>query len=384
MGLQQLAPYWQTHVASHSLDAYQDYQTRQSPYNDRGYTPRRVDEGLRFTPRALRMERAWNPRRIARQAAPQYHQFQAPLARPTYQQYDLQTHMGHPALHPKTLLGIALRRIQGELISTSILPERSVPNKEFVYREYGDIGGLAPEVDEGDPTPLRGIDYHEVVTRCVELRLGTLVTEQSQKWLDRDIIQDNLEQITADIAMKQEAMAFETMLDETKYDPSQIITLTASETWDDPANRPQDSISRAKAIIRKYGHVNANTLVVNSDDYSLLEQALPMNVWSQAGPYAQQFIGDGMVPRIGGLDIITTDAMKWTSDDDDTLEFLIDGSALVLKRGPELGFTAVCEPLTVRRFPVPDRRAIEVQAFKTLRPVITRRTHMCLIKNISS
>jgi hypothetical protein len=299
-----------------------------------------------------------------------------------YANTGIQTYLGHPALHPKTLLGIALKREQGEMIMDKILPERSVPNKEFVYREYGDIGGLAHEVGEGAPTPLRGINYKEVLTRCVELREGTLVTEQSQQWLDRDIVKDAVEDLTDVISLKQESMAFETLLDETKYDSTQVLTLNASETWGDPANRPQDALSKAKAAIRKIGHIKPDTLIINSDDEGLLERSLPLNVWSNIGPYSQQLIEKGaIIGKIAGLDIFSTDAVRWTSADDDTLLPMLSNSAIVLKRGSDLGFTAIAEPFTVRRFPVPDRRALEIQTFKTIRPVITRRTHVCIIKN---
>jgi len=310
------------------------------------------------------------------------HQFEEAVRKAVSEQFNngIQTYAGHPALHPKVLLGIALKREQGLMIMNNILPERTVPNKEFVYREYGDIGGLAREVAEGDPTPLRGITYKEIVTRCVELREGTLVTEQSQKWLDRDIIRDAVEDLTDVIAMKQESMAFETLLDESKYDTEQIIELDADSTWSDNSNRPQDSISRAKAVIRKFGHVRPDTLIINSDDEGLLERSLTMNEWNQAGPYSQQWLADGAIGRIAGLDIFSTDALRWTDEEDDSLVPLLENTAIVLKRGPALGFTAVAEPFTMRRFPVPDRRALEIQAFKTIRPVVTRRTHVSILK----
>lgn len=297
---------------------------------------------------------------------------------------EIQSYMGHPALHPKVMLGLALKREQGARITDQILPERSVPNIEFVYREFGDVGGLAHEVAEGAPTPLRGLNYHEVVTKCVELREGTLVTEQSQKWLDRDIIKDAVNDLTDVISMKQESMAFEALLDTTKLDTTQVITLNANTYWADVANRPQDSISNAKAIIRKVGHVVPNTLIINSDDEGLLEKSLPMNVWAQAGPYSQQFLAKGSIGKIAGLDIFSTDAVRWTSEDDDTLVPLLENQAIILKRGSELGFTAVAEPFTMRRFPIPDRRALEIQAFKTIRPVITRRTHLCILDKINT
>jgi len=295
---------------------------------------------------------------------------------------NLISYMAHPALHPKTLLGIALKREQGQMIMNQILPERTVPHKEFTYHEYGDIGGLAHEVNEGDPTPLRSIPYKEITVRCVELREGALITEQSQKWLNRDVIRDEMEDLTDVIALKQEAMCFETILDETSYDSTQVITLDASGTWGDAANRPQDSMADAKAVVMNTGHVKPDTMIISSTDEPLLYKSIPLTQWSFAGPFSQQPIIEGSIGRVMGLDIFVSDAFKITGQTDSTLEPMLDNTAIILKRGNNLGFTGVAEPFTVRRFPVPDRRALQVQVFKTIRPVITRRTHIALLKNI--
>jgi len=271
------------------------------------------------------------------------------------------SYMKHPALHPKTLLGIALKREQGQLIMNQILPERTVPHKEFTYHEYGDIGGLAHEVQEGDSTPLRSITYKEITTRCVELREGALITEQSQKWLNRDVIRDEMEDLTDVIALKQETMGFEALLDESKYDTSQVIPLDAGSIWGDAENRPQDSMADAKTVIRNIGHVKADTMIISSTDEPLLVKSIPLTQWSFAGPFSQQPIVEGSIGRIMGLDIFVSDAFKESSKPNGDLEPMLDNVAIILKRGNNLVGTTSDLPLWLNLSPLDASQSLIVE-----------------------
>lgn len=296
------------------------------------------------------------------------------------------------ALHPRVILAIAIKRAQGLMISTEILPERPVTNRVFEYREYGqtdrEIGGMAPKVEEGDTTPLDKLTYEVRVKRCDEVREGTLISEQAQKFLFRDVVRDHVTYITDRIALRQESMAFDEITERTST-TGQLkgaTTLASTYEWDGANGSVLDNFANAKKFLRDQGHVIPTDVILGTDGENKILKATELRNWSYAGPFGQKPITEGSIGRVFGLDVWVTDSVKLSNENDPTsgLIPILQDKAIVLRRGPDLGMTAVAEPFTSRRIPIPNRRGVMLQMFKTFLPVVQRPRRIYIINNISS
>ncbi|MHA1368142.1 MAG: hypothetical protein ACTSRA_00315 [Promethearchaeota archaeon] len=300
------------------------------------------------------------------------------------------THLANTALHPRVILAIAVKRAQGAMISTDFLPERPVNNKVFEYREYGqtdrEIGTLAPEVNEGDTTPLDKLGYEMRVKRAKEIRLGTLITEQAQKFLFRDVVKDHVTYITDRIALKQESMAFDELFEVSSVTGALKTTKDLTTSWDETDAEILNDLADAKKRFRDIAHVIPDSLVVGSDGENALLKSVEMKLWRYSGPFTQTPIIEGTIGRLRGLDVWVTDAVKLKDNTDPTAGLIpiVQDRVLVTRRGPDLGFTAIAEPFNSRRIPKPGRRSIMLQMFKTFLPVIIRPRRIYIINNISS
>jgi len=294
------------------------------------------------------------------------------------------------ALHPRVILAIAIKRAIGALISTNFLPERPVSNKVFEYREYGqtdrEVGTLAPEVEEDGTTPLDKMGYEVRVKRCKEIRLGTMISEQAQKFLFRDVIKDHVTYITDRIALKQESMAFDELFETTSATGLLKGSATLTNQWTSANQTILNDLASAKKWFRDHSHTTATDLIVGSDGEEALLKAVDLKQWSYAGPFSQTPIIEGTIGRLRGYDIWVTDAVKLVDNDDASqgLMPIVQGRALLTRRGPDLGFTAVAEPFTSRRIPIPNRRGVMLQMFKTWLPVVVRPRRIYILNNLTS
>jgi hypothetical protein len=300
------------------------------------------------------------------------------------------TYKGNTALHPRVILAIAVKRAQGALLVTEFIPERPVSNRVFEYREYAqtdrEIGSLAPEVEENSTTPLDKLGYEVRVKRCKEVRLGTMLSEQSQKFLFRDVVKDHVTYTTDRIALKQESDGWAEMFEQASVTGLLKRSGTPTTKWDDTTPKILDDLADVKKDLRDQAHVIPDSLVVGSDGENMLLKSIETKQWQYSGPFTQTPIIEGSIGRIRGLDIWVTDAVKLKDNDDETqgLIPIVQDRALVTRRGPDLGFTAIAEPFTSRRIPIPNRRGIMLQMFKTYLPVIIRPRRVYILTNIST
>jgi len=299
------------------------------------------------------------------------------------------TYKANTALHPKVILAIAVKRAQGQMIGTKFLPERPVSHPVFEYREFGqqdrEIGAMSPYVEEGETTPLDQTSYEVKTGRCKEVREGTLLTEQSQKFLFRDTLRDHVVRISDKIAVRQENTIF-TELTNTSLSGINTRLIAGGSEWDLANGAPLNDMADSKKQIRDSGHVLPDTLIIGTDGENVLLKHTRLLYWTNAGPINQRIMREGAIGHVRGYDIFVSDVVKLLDNKNPNSKLIpiLQDKAIVLKRGRDLGFTAVAEPFTARRIPIPDRRAIMIQLFKTFTAKIIRPRWIEIIQNIHS
>lgn len=297
---------------------------------------------------------------------------------------------GLSPLHPKVISSIFVKKEQGQfLITQNILPEQQVEGIEFTHRIYGDVGGAAPIVADGVPTPLASVGYVERVEKCLEIREGDVITDRSLKFLAgvRDIIKDTVEFITERIDMRKEMMGFDMLLaDWTAYGQHAALPITAGNEWDTANENILGDLMDANTAIKQSSHNIADTLLIGTNDENSMGKAPSLTTWNQAGTFGQQNLTQFAVGKIKQLDVFTSDVVYRSNQEDPDsalVEFLSD-KCLVLQRGNRMGITAVAEAFESEMFPVKERRGQMLHMWQTVKPVPIRPTRFVQITNTHS
>lgn len=303
-------------------------------------------------------------------------------------------------LHPKKLTGIAIKKTQGSLFMTDILPERSFPEFSGYYKTYGDVGfgQLAPEVGEGGEDTLLNTSYAEEDFTMKEYRIGGRFSERAIKFLmkkdskvhvsaGRALITDEVEFLADTLALREE----KTIVDIIVAGAYATNAVAASNAWSSASSTPVADIRTACKNILIYQHVQPDTIVISPQvELDLMNHADVKDIYKYSGKTtnidAPVVAGlSRSIPNIAGLSVYVTDAVT-------TNQVLVSGRTetalvgdtycIICKKGPSLGLTFVAEPLTVRRWGEPGTRSVRVQLFKTFKPVIFRSRQIAIISGI--
>jgi len=301
-------------------------------------------------------------------------------------------------LHPKKLTGIAIKKTQGVLFMTDILPERSFPEFSGYYKTYGDVAfaNLAPEVGEGGEDTLLNTSYDESSFTMKEYRIGGRISERAIKFLlsknsktavsaGRSLVTDEIEFLADTLALREE----KTILDVVIAGAS-ATAVTASAQWSSSSSTPVSDLRNAAKNVLTGQHTQVDTLIISPQvELDLMNHADVKDIYKYSGSVTniQAPVVAGVsrsIPNIAGLDVYVSDAVYGTAitSGSATSALVGDGHAVVCKRGASLGQTYVAEPLTVRRWSDEGTRSVRVQLFKTFIPVIFRGGQISIISSI--
>ncbi len=307
-------------------------------------------------------------------------------------------------LHPKKLTGIAIKKTQGVLFMTDILPERSFPEFSGYYKTYGNVafGQIAPEVGEGGEDTLLNTSYDESSFTMKEYRIGGRFSERAIKFLmnknskiavsaGRSLITDEVEFLADTLALREEKTILDTIVA-----GATATAVTASANWVSASSTPVADLREAGKNILVGQHTQPDTLIISPQvELDLMNHADVKDIYKYSGltTNIEAPVVSGRsrsIPNIAGLDVFVSDAV-FTSDNQSAASILSgatelalqpDTNAIVCKRGTSLGTTYVAEPLEVRRWSEEGTRSIRVQLFKTFVPVIYRGGQICMISNV--
>lgn len=275
--------------------------------------------------------------------------------------------LANPILSEKTMLGFVKEKEQGELFGTQLLPERQVNTKAVNWKIIKNTRELAPEIREGAEELLTNLGYDEQTALVKEIREGAMLTEQSiQEANLRDLVRDHLDHLTERNILKQEAMIF-----------NEIITKAGTvggQNWDwsnTTTADPLNDILKAVRDMKKNGFVVPDTLIIDPDrEYELMANKNIRDILLYSRPdniiegNNVKFLG-----RIKGMDVFVANAVY---DSASGVAQILNKKTILMKRGSQTGNLLVREPLQVRRFADEGKRAIRLQVFKTMYPVIYR------------
>jgi len=301
-------------------------------------------------------------------------------------------------LHPKKLTGIAIKKTQGVLFMTDILPERSFPEFSGYYKTYGDIAyaNLAPEVGEGGEDTLLNTSYDETSFTMKEYRIGGRISERAIKFLlsknsktavsaGRSLVTDEIEFLADTLALREEKTILDVVIA-----GATATAVTASAQWSSSSSTPVSDLRNAAKNVLTGQHTQVDTLIVSPQvELDLMNHADIKDIYKYSGSVTniQAPVVAGRsrsIPNIAGLDVYVSDAVYGTAQlsGGSTSALVGDGYAVVCKRGASLGQTYVAEPITVRRWSDEGTRSVRVQLFKTFIPVIFRGGQISIISSI--
>lgn len=302
-------------------------------------------------------------------------------------------------LHPKKLTGIAIKKTQGVLFMTDILPERAFPEFSGYYKSYNDVayGHLAPEVGEGGEDTLLNTSYTESSFTMKEYRIGGRLTERAINFLlsknsttavsaGRQLVTDEIEFLAETLALREE----KAIMDAVVAGADSNNAVSASAEWSSASSTPVADLRSACKNILTRQHTQADTLVISPQlELDLMNHADVKDIYKYSGSVtnveAPIVAGRSRsIPNIAGLDVYVSDAVYGTAIPSGSTTYSLkgDSSAIVCKRGTSLGITYVAEPLTVRRWEELGTRSIRVQLFKTFIPVVFRASQIAVVSGI--
>jgi hypothetical protein len=293
-------------------------------------------------------------------------------------------------------LGAYLERLQGRPVAEQFLKQKDVPQEVFRWYRYGTPGGMTPMAGDTSRTPDAFVDYEPLTKRCIEYREGAVLGEKMLKGIqsERDVQADVLRNLSERMVLRREFLVIKEFLDQaaTTFD---IAASGEGRRWNEAnANPIEDIISMGKQM-RAIGHAKPDIMIMNFETFAELQRNPALLTFSQSGEFATQSIvtgklgqpqNQGAEGRILGMDIFVTDAFYFPKNlpyhVNSSPKFLLDGSVVFLRQDPDLGFMAVFEPYEVRNFPDQDRRAIVIQNFMTMTPVIQRPEYVGKMTNV--
>lgn len=272
------------------------------------------------------------------------------------------------------MLGFAKEKEQGTLFANKLLPERKVNSRAVEWKVIKNTRELAPEIREGSEDTLTGIGYDEKSAIVKEIREGAMLTEQAIAESSlRDLVKDHLDHLVERNVLKQEAMIFDEIVKNAGSTYGQAVDWTTG----DPLKDIQTAIRDAK----KNDFVSFDTMIIDPDrEFELLQNESIRNILLQAKP--ETLISGSNVKALGrikGLDVYVADAVYDTATGE--ARPILEGKTVLMKKGSQTGNTMVRESLTVRRFADQGKRAVRLQVFKTMFPVIYRPQNITIINH---
>ncbi|NGY84945.1 hypothetical protein F6Y03_30970 [Bacillus megaterium] len=282
--------------------------------------------------------------------------------------------LNNPILSEKTMLGFAKEKEQGDLFATKLLPERSVKSRAIEWKVIKNTRELAPEIREGSEDTLTGLGYDEKSAIVKEIREGAMLTEQAIAEASlRDLVKDHLDHLVERKILKQEGMMF----DEIGKNAGTVYGQTVDWSTGSPLTDIQIVVRDAK----KNDYVSFDTMVIDTDrEFEILQNQEIRDILLQAKPETLSS-GENVkaLGRIKGLNVYVADAVYDASTGE--ARPILEGKTILMKKGSQTGNTMVRESLTVRRFADQGKRAIRLQVFKTMFPVIYRPQNIAIINH---
>ena len=259
-------------------------------------------------------------------------------------------------LHPRIILDIAIKRLPEKFIATEIFPERSVEDIAYKYVSWKPSWKMAPSRAEiSEALVAEGLPYtEEIGVGCIEYSQKFFVTDREVKLATRDTIADRIEAIGAMIALRQEYLFMNELLTNTD-----CLSFTTTTSWTTHADATVlDDIQRAEEEIEGATGVTPDTIIVSSNDFrNLLANA-------EVRELVRGRVLEKGLKQSAGLILPDIDVFKQINKQDTTK--LLDGYAIVCKRGVETGAFHIFEPLSTRRWTSEDPVGIWVRLWKTL------------------
>lgn len=284
--------------------------------------------------------------------------------------------LNNPILSEKTMLGFAKEKEQGDLFATQLLPERKVNSRAVEWKVVKNTRELAPEIREGSEDTLTGLGYDEKSAIVKEIREGAMLTEQSIAEASlRDLVKDHLDHLVERNILKQEAMIF----DEIVKNAGTVYGSTVD--WSQETASPLTDIQTIIRDAKKNDYVSFDTMIIDADrEFELLQNKEIKDILLQSKPEALiEGANVRALGRIKGLNIYVANAVYDSSTG--VAQPILEGKTIVMKKGSQTGNTMVREGMTVRRFADQGKRAIRLQVFKTMFPVIYRPQNIALINH---
>jgi hypothetical protein len=267
----------------------------------------------------------------------------------------------------KVVSGIFRKYEQGEFFMNKILPDTTVPSYHWTYNLYGNVGNSSEDVGPGAEPTISQFAYDEKDARAYEWRKEVPIADRDIMSIQglRNVWADAAQQISEDILLSKEKKGLDALLglDTTYNDIANhgMPTPISGSNWASPSSDIFKDLTNARKAVLKTAHKFPDTIIIGPDDQANIENHPDFRQWQLAGPFGQQNLAMGAIGKIKGMDVFVMTAVAdvnpnypHVGDPNDQrpqvgttsgyVAPLLEGKAIVCKRGRELGYMGVAEP----------------------------------------
>lgn len=278
----------------------------------------------------------------------------------------------------KTLLAVAVKRMNDALIGTKVLPERRVNDVVFEWRVYqfGDRSVASPVGEWGEPE-INSLFNYEIRTAKADIYAeADVFTRFTQRMLSFDLVREKTEALVDKIALAEEKAIVDTLTDTTTYPDIATYTIPAGQEWDN-SSATENPLDHIAALAESMDYANPDTLIVNKHTWYALKRHPVLREILKYTETGVNAIIRGQVLKLHDLNIMVLPAKIGNTP-------ILNDKAILVESGRDLGMVAVADPIRVKVIPDELRETITIKVSKAFKPVLFRPWRVGIIENVTA
>lgn len=277
---------------------------------------------------------------------------------------------------------------------TEILPVIDVEQEYFDWTLYGQVGNMAPKVGPNGVPEVASVAYDRQFAIADEYRQKVPIKDREFMAVNkfRNVVMDASNQLSENLLLRMEYEGLQTLLGNNPFNdltaggqPPKITGTNWSANGDILAN-----LVEGRKNILKRAHIFPDTLIIGPDDEANIQNHPDFKQYQLSGPaFNQENYKEGRIGRIKGLDVYVMSTVAdaypnypHTGEPNTqapvvgttpgTVKPLLEGTALIVKRGLDLGFFGMYEPFSTIMYRDEETRRFNIMSWMTFGEGIVR------------
>ena len=284
--------------------------------------------------------------------------------------------------------GIFRKYEQGNFFLTEIMPVVEVEQEYFDWTLYGQVGNMAPKVGPNGVPEIAQLAYDRKFALAEEYRQKVPIKDREFKSVARfrNVVVDAQNQLMENLGLRMEYEGLQTLLGNNPFNDlaagGQPPAITGNN-WSVEGTDIVKDLTFARRNILKRAQVFPDTLIIGPDDEAFVQNN-PDFRQTQLGsdPFRDANLLEGKIGRIKGLDVYVMSTVAdafpnypHTGEPNNQAPDrgtgrgqvvpLLEGKALVLKRGLDLGFYGMYEGFSSIMYRDEETRRFNIMSWMT-------------------